>query len=347
MTLTVDEARAAARHWVLAEAETNVAIMGAFYHGSVITMPDAAEMPPSSDVDVMVLLDHGATWDKPGKFTHAGALLEISTIGRDRVATAEAVLGEYNLAGSFRYPGVIFDRDGTLTGLQAMVGHEFARRRWVRRRCEQARDKVVSGFPLEETDGLPVATNGWLFPAGVTTHILLVAGLRNPTVRKRYQATRELLTDYGQMGIYGTLMDLLGASDITPERAGRHLDVLAAAFDAAAAVIRSPFPFAADISGAGRAIAIGGTDEMIREGDHREAMFWLAATFSRCLQVLHRDAPEWDRERFDGEFRDLLADLGIGSFADMVRRRDATVAALPAIWAVAEAILAANPEIRE
>lgn len=344
---TVAEAKAAARDWVLAEAETNSAITGAFFHGSVITMPDEGPMPPSSDVDVMVVLAEDAAWDKPGKFTHRGALLEVSTIANEQVASAGAILGQYNLAGSFRHPGVILDRTGTLVEIQTVVGREFARRPWVRQRCGQARDKVKSGFPLRESDPLPIATNGWLFPAGVTTHILLVAGLRNPTVRKRYQTTRELLSEYGQLDTYETLLDLLGATDITPERVTHHLAALTGTFDAAAAAIRSPFPFAADISDAGRPIAIGGTAGMIAQGDHREAMFWLTATFCRCLQVLRRDAPDATQHGFDDAFHELLADLGITSFADMERRREETLAALPAIWAVAEAIMAANPEIRE
>ena len=221
-------------------------------------------------------------------------------------------------------------------------------REWVRRRFGNARDRVVSGFPLRASDPLPLAVNGWLFPAGVTTHILLVAGLRNPTVRTRYQAVKTLLDEYGETAIYGSLLDLLGARTITAGRATEHLAALTTAFDAASAVIRSPFVFAADISDAGRPVAIGGTAGMIAAGFHREAMFWLTATFSRCLQVLHQDAPPGlDLAPFDGAFRALLADLGIAGFADMERRHAATLAALPAIWAVAEAIMASNPEVTE
>lgn len=347
MRLTVGEAKAVAREWVLAEARTNPAITGAFFHGSMTTQPDDAPLSPTSDVDVMVVLDEGVDWDKPGKFLHHGALLEVSPLASEQVSSPEAVLGQYALAGSFRYPGVILDPTGRLTEIQTVVGREFARREWVRRRCENARDKVIGGFPPREAAPLHEAVNTWLFPAGVTTHILLVAGLRNPTVRKRYQATRQLLADYGQMAIYEPLLGLLGASDISAPRATHHLARLTGAFDAAQAAIHSPFVFAADITDVGRPIALGGTAEMIAQGCPREAMFWLTATFCRCLQVLHQDAPEMDLAPFDRDFRTLLADLGVTGFEDLARRRAVTVAALPAVWMVAEAIMAANPEITE
>jgi hypothetical protein len=50
----------------------------------------------------------------------------------------------------------------------------------------------------------------WLFPTGVTTHVLLTADLRNLTVRLRYPAVRELLVAYGQPEFYEELLALLG-----------------------------------------------------------------------------------------------------------------------------------------
>ncbi len=345
MASTVGQAKAAARGWVLASARADPAISGAFFHGSVTTLSDDATMAASSDVDVMVVRRGDDLSVRPGKFVHGGTLLEVSYLNEEHVRSPEHVLGQYHLAGSFRYPGVIFDPTGHLSAVQAVVGREFARREWVRRRCEHAWARVLGGFPLRPGDLWPNQNDSWLFPAGVMTHILLVAGLRNPTVRRRYQATRDLLAEYGELGIYPTLLDLLGATDLTAGRVTHHLTTMTAAFDAAQAVIRSPFFFVADISDAGRPVAIDGSAEMIAEGAHREAMFWIAATWSRCLQVLRTDAVGMDMTAFEQGYRELLADLGIASLADIERRRQAIRAALPAVWAVAERIMAANPGI--
>ena len=347
MPLTLGRAKAAAREWVLARAAADPAITGAFFHGSTTTLPDDGLMSASSDVDVMIVRPDDDSSVRPGKFAYRGVLLEVSYLTADEVRSPEHVLGQYQLAGSFRAPGIILDHDGHLAAVQTVVGREFARRDQVRRRCEHARDKVLGGFPLRVGDPWPNQNNAWLFPAGVTTHILLVAGLRNPTVRRRYQTTRELLTEYGQLGIYPTLLDLLGATGITAERATQHLATLNDAFDAAAAVIRSPFFFAADISEAGRPVAIDGSAEMIAEGYHREAMFWVAASWCRCMLVLRTDAPDTDIAVHERGFRDLLTDLGIASVADIECRRQAIRAALPSIWSVAEQIMATNPEIED
>jgi hypothetical protein len=126
-----------------------------------------------------------------------------------------------------------------------------------------------------------------------------------------------------------------------------HLAALEQAFDAAKTVIKSPFFFAADISDLARPVAIDGNRELIERGDHREAIFWMAATYSRCQQVFYKDATASMRDRFTPGYRQLLGDLGIASFADIQRRSAEVRAALPRVWEVAEAIMAANPEIED
>ncbi len=61
--------------------------------------------------------------------------------------------------------------------------------------------------------------------------------------------------------------------------------------------------------------------------------------------VLAQDSPIETQERFSIGYRRLLADLSITSFADLQRRCAQVRESLPAIRAVAEIILAANPEI--
>ncbi len=51
------------------------------------------------------------------------------------------------------------------------------------------------------------------------------------------------------------------------------------------------------------------------------------------------------QERFSPGYRQLLGDLGIISFADLQQRSEQVKALLPQVWAVAEAIMVANPNI--
>jgi hypothetical protein len=60
--------------------------------------------------------------------------------------------------------------------------------------------------------------------------------------------------------------------------------------------------------------------ELIERGYHREAMFWIAVTHSRCHKVLSRVAPEEMKQSFRNSYRDLGSDLGVPSFTDIRQR---------------------------
>ena len=96
-------------------------------------------------------------------------------------------------------------------------------------------------------------------------------------------------------------------------------------FDETGPAIRTPVFFKTDISAVSRPIAIDGTRDLIERGDHREAVFWIVATYSRCISVLHRDGPAELEQRHIPGFRRLLADLGITSHGDLLARAEQVV----------------------
>lgn len=345
--MLVKDAKSLAREWVLTEAADLSAFAGAYLAGSVNWLADDDTLPPTSDLDVNLVFAAVDVPERREKLHYRGLLLEPTHLSMEQLRSPEAVLGHYHLAGGLHKNGILADPSGRLTELQADVAREYARREWVRRRCEHARRRVVEGLDaLDAANAIHDQVIGWLFPTGVTTHVLLVAGLRNPTVRRRYAAVRELLHEYGHLEFHETLLALLGCADMSRGQVEEHLTALKEVFDVAAAVMRSPFSFASDISPIARPIAVDGSREMIESGLHREAVFWIAVTSSRCRKVLAADAPEL-LPRFDPGYRGLLADLGITSFADLQRRSERVRAHLPQIWEIAEAIMAANPEIED
>jgi hypothetical protein len=345
--MNIKQARDVARQWVIEEASSLPGFHGAYYAGSTNWLPDDAPLPATSDVDVMIVLADANPPTKLGKFIYRDALLEASYLSRDRLRSPDLVLGDYHLAGGFRTPSVILDPSGELADLQAAVSKDFAKRRWVYKRCEQARDKTLRGYQLDEAEPLHDQVIAWLFPAGITTHVLLVAGLKNPTVRRRYAAVRELLMEYDHTEFFEPLLELLGCARMSRARVEQHLSALASAFDVAKAVIKTPFPFASDISDIARPIAIDGSRELIEHGFHREAIFWMVATYSRCQNIFSQDAPEETRERLGKGYQRLLGDIGITSFADLQPRSEQVKSLLPHVWEVTETILAANPGIEE
>jgi hypothetical protein len=342
----VRDAKTSARQWVEEVASHQPGFRGAFLHGSINWLSDDVPLPNNSDIDVIVVLDRPEFSHAPGKLSHEGVLLDVSHLGAHELQSAEEVLGNSHLAGSFRGASVIADPTGELTRLQEAVARDYAKREWVERRCEHAIGKIQRfldgidpGAPLHDQ------ATSWLFGTGVTTHVLLVAGLRNPTVRKRYVAVRELLDEYDQLDVHEELLGLLGVRDLAHDQVQRHLDSMTSALDAAKDVIRTPFFFASDISDNARHIAIEGTQELIDAGLHREAMFWIAATYSRCQKVLHTDAPPDERDVHTPGYFAMLADLGIAVPADLLTRADEVRAFLLRLREVAAGIIAANPEI--
>jgi hypothetical protein len=346
--MRVGDARAVASRWVAGHAAEVPGFAGAFLSGSAAWLPAEAELPATSDVDVLVATTAAPAPPKLGKLRSEGVLLDVGYLPADQLATPERVLASYYLAGSLRTDTVLADPTGRLRQVQAATARHFAERRWVRRRCQDAEARIVDGLGrLDRAQPLPAQVLAWLFPTGVTTHVLLTAGLRNPTVRLRYLAAGRLLADYGLAGFTEELLALLGAGDLPRERVERHLAAMTAVFDDAAAVARTPFPFASDISVATRPVAVEGGRELVAGGHHREAVFWIAATYARCLTILDSDAPAALRARHEPGFAALLGDLGAADPAALGRRASETLGFLPRLRRVAEAILAANPAIRD
>lgn len=344
--MLVKQAKAVARQWVIEEGSKIPNFSGAFYHGSTNWLPEDAALPATSDLDIMVVLADPNPPHKPGKFIYQDVMLEVSYLSSDQLQSPEVILSQSHMAGSFRAPSIILDPTGHLTQLQAVVAKAYAKRHWVYQRCLYARDKILNNLQqLKASDPFHDQVAVWLFAAGVTTHVLLVAGLKNPTVRRRYVAVRELLADYGHAAFYESRLELLGCAQMSREQVETHLAALTEIFDAAKTVIKTPFFFAADISEIARPVAIDGSRELIEHGYHREAIFWMVATYSRCQKVLYHDAPVAMQEQFTPGYRHLLADLGITGFADLQQRGEQIKEFLPQLWTVAEAILAANPDI--
>ncbi|HYM15491.1 MAG TPA: hypothetical protein VEZ14_08015 [Dehalococcoidia bacterium] len=340
------EARTLARRWVEEHAAARRGFAGAYFAGSITTLADDAELPRTSDVDVWVVLAGESAPGKLGKFAYRGLTLDVTCRSLDRLRPPEAILADYHVAPAFRTPNIIADPSGELTELQAAVSSDFAGHPWVTKRCDHARSHALSYLRmLKESDDFHDQVIAWLFANGVLTHVLLVAGLRNPTVRRRYAAVRELLAAYGRLDFHADLLESLGCARMSPAHVEHHLAALSEAFDDAAAVADAPFPFTTDITPVARPIAIDGSRELIEACLHREAIFWIAVTSARCQKTLHHGATPEVAARHESGFRDLLADLGIASATDLRREAHGVETLLPSVWAVAEAVTAANPEI--
>lgn len=345
--MRIARAREAAADWVARYARVLPDFRGAYFTGSTLLLDRDADLAPSSDVDVVVLVDRAGAPPKPGKLEHRGALLEVTYEPWSTVASPRAVLGDYHRAGPFVRDCVIADPSGGLSLLRERVARDFADRFWVRRRCAQAEERVRGGLgALDGTAPFHEQVTAWLFPTGVCAHVLLVAALRNPTIRLRYPAAREVLSDFGRLDLYPAMLEALGCARLPARTVRRHLATLVDTFDATADVARTSFPFSSDLTARARPIAVAGSAALIADGLHREAVFWIVATLARCHTALAADAPREHARRWPA-FAEVLADLGVHAPADLHRRAESTVRdLLPRVSTVAEEIMEAHPGIR-
>jgi hypothetical protein len=344
--VTVRQAREIARQWMLDEAGRIPGFWGAYTAGSSNWLPDEANLATSSDLDIMVVLEDQDQAGRRGKFIYLGTLLEVSCLGSNQFQSPQQILRDYHLAPSFRTTKVMFDPLGYLAPLLAAVVHDYAKAGWVRRRCADASTKILTHLrSINPNAALHDQVIACLFAAGVTTHVLLVAGLKNPTIRTRYVAVENLLADYGRLDFHETLLQLLGSARISPQRAVEHLARLKQIFDTAGKAVKTQFTFASDLNQFARPAAIDAMGELVGRGYHREAMFWLAVTHSRWQKVLSADAPGDLTTRFKNDYQELVGDLGLGTFDDLQRRRREIEGFLPQVAELAEHILARNPEI--
>ena len=110
-------------------------------------------------------------------------------------------------------------------------------------------------------------------------------------------------------------------------------------------VVKSPYCFASDISADARPIAIDGSRDLIERGYHREAVFYIVATYGRCQTIIQQDGSPEQFARHERGLTALLADLGIHSFDDFAARIARIDAVKSRTWETAEAIMAANPDV--
>ena len=116
------------------------------------------------------------------------------------------------------------------------------------------------------------------------------------------------------------------------------IDALETTFDAAASVGTTPFPWSSDVSPAARPIAIDASRALVARGDHREAVFWIAATFARCHGILAADAPATHVELLPA-FRALAADLGVPDGEALSARIARTRAYVDEVVELSEALI--------
>ncbi len=346
--MLVKQAREAARQWVFEDAVGIPGFYGALFLGSTNWMPAEGPLPLTSDVDVKIILEGTQPPAGNFKFPYRGIVLDVSYTSSDQFQSSDDILADISMATQFTGPNVILDPSGQLTMMSKTVSRDYARRKWVQNRYENARNWLLLSLGFLNPSGpFPDQVSAWLYATSQLSHLILVADLQNTTVRRCLIASREVLAKYHHLSLHETILDILGSAGLYPEEVASLLASCTEVFDVSMGLYKTPFMGSSMITDFARPLAIEGSKELIQEGYHREAVFWIAVTHTRCQQVIENDGSAETRAMLTPRYYDLLGKLGVKSTSDLRDRIDRIRELLPRLGQVSSDIIASNSEITE
>jgi hypothetical protein len=326
--------------WVEREARQIPGFSGAHLMGSILTMTPDAPFPLYRDVDLNILVDDDAHTTATYDVAAGGLILEYSTVSIARYRSPEDVLANPELAANLAVDGIMADPHGLLAPLHQAVSAQYAQRRWVLARCEYEQQVVVQALAglrgaATPTDALWSLSNVALFLSG----LLAEASLRPPTHRRCLVLLRDVLHAAGRRDLHEATLQLLGWAHLRRQDVEAYLRDCALAFDCAVAVTRTPVPFQVKFQPHIRPYIVAGAQEMIEQGYHREAMFWISGFLLFANAAIQADASAAEKPGFQTRLDRLIAEMGVGAPADRAARACEVEVLVEAIVAVADALI--------
>ena len=355
---TVAEAKAAALEWVGKRSRGLPEFVGAYLCGSVCVRADHDTFSATSDADIRIVVDCAVPDPfffprhplAQRKFEFNGIIMDSVYLSLDLLRDPQTVVADRFLAPPLAHACILSDPRDVLLPLHRAVASEFPKRRWIRARCQQARESVLA-YCQQAGMAPPVAVNDptslsaafvFIFALINAALIPMVAALQEPTTRKALVNASEILRKYGWGHLAECFVQLLGSANVTRSQVDSELAELERIFDRAVEVLHTPFYGDFDVSRLMRGVAIDGARELTRE-HHREAMHWILFNRIIAQSALMNDAPLDEREQHSADFKNLLMILGISSREDLLARADDIKKSLPGLIEAAEDIITRNP----
>jgi hypothetical protein len=358
--MNVRQAKQTARAWVETHVDDWPGLRAAHLVGGITSLPDEAPFPEAKDVDLHLVVDEAsATLEKDGpgpnilEITYGGLAIEAGVKSLADYASAEAVLGNPEIAYHFTVDSILFDPTGRLRALLAPVRHDYARRRWVLARLEHERRGFAGALDLLRSVSTTWGASGEVNILGYTTTFFAaaLAVARLCPLRLGGGALihlREHLAAHGRLDLHEEILTVLGTASVTSEQANQTLLEGAEAFDLALELRHKPHPF---VPGEHklyphlRPYVVDASREMIAAGYHREAMPWIAALSLASTDLILYAGPEEVRPTFAARRAALLRQLGFDDEAARAVKPEQIRGLAYHVFALAEEIIATHPGI--
>jgi len=316
---------------------------GAYLWGGITALPPDAPFYLYRDVDVVVVVTTGAQ-DDDQEVLYRGLMLEI--ISKDLAAhqNAEAVLANPSDGPNVATTQILADPTGILAPLHRAVAAAYGRRRWIQARCDAEKASAEQSLAAMRQASTPTERLDSARPLlGALSGLLAIADLKRPTTRRTLALLRELLEAHRRPDLHEAALIVMGSARMSRADVQGMLDQCVSAFDRAVEVYQTPVPFSFALRPHLRPYHVEGTQEMIDEGNHREAMFWITCLDTAYL-VLQQDAPAAEKPAFAAQFQAMCAALGYTSPKGWTMCVDAAERLTPEIYRIADALIALHPD---
>jgi hypothetical protein len=335
------------REWVDLHARHLPDFAGAYLWGGITALPADAPFQLYRDVDVHVVVT-SSTHAETQEILYRGLMLEVDSVNLEAHQDAEAALADPSHAPNMATTQILVDPTGMLTQLQQAVAAGYRQRRWIQARCEA--EKVSAEKQLVAMRQVPDSTAGQdpLWPVwgllNALSGLLAVAQLKRPTTRRTLSLLGELLDEQGRSDLHEAALAVWGSAHMTQAdvRAMLHQSVIA--FDRSVEVYQTPTPFGFTIRAHLRPYLTEATQEMIDEGNHREATFWIMTLVTESYLVLQNDAPDAEKPVFAAQLQAMLGELGYTSAEAWAERVAGAERLAQDIYSIADGLVVLHPE---
>jgi hypothetical protein len=341
--LPAGEVVAIVRQWVDLHARRQPDFAGAYLWAGITALPAEAPFPLYRDVDVVVVLTQGAQDDEQ-EVLYRGLMIEVIPKNLDAHRDAAAILASPSAGPNLATTQILADPTGILTPLRQAVAAEYGRRRWVQARCDVEQASAEEWLAAMRQAATPadrmIAARVFL---GMLCGLLAVAQLKRPTTRRTLALLCDLLEGQGRTDLHEVALTIMGSAHLSRAEVQALQDQTVRAFDRAVEVYRTPIPYGAGLRAHLRPYHTEATQEMIDEGNHREAMFWITCLDTAYL-ALENDAPAAEKPAFDAQMQAMYAALGLTTAAAWAERVDAAERLATEIYGIAGSLVALHPE---
>jgi hypothetical protein len=344
---TVGEIIEVVTHWVDKDGSQLPGFVGAYLFGGISQLPKDARFPDYRDIDLVIVSTEGKRPQEENlELNLDGLMLEVGIWGIEEHRSAEALLPNPVLAPNFAATTILADPHDMLKRLQAGVAKSYAERKWVLARCETEKRQVRCFLDAmsQAQPGDEIMSHLWNLLNNLSG-LLALASLRKPTHRRSLTLMKEILFEHGESKLHEDALQVWGAARMNRDRVESLLCDTARIFDRALEVQRTPTPFVFKLKPHLRPYFIEASHEIIEEGNHREATFWILAGLAVGYFTLLIDAPDEEKPSWQSIWDSTIKEFDMDQPSSWSIRLRAAKELSDSVFQVADRIIAGNRRI--